>query len=156
MMTSAKSPSPCKISCSLVLGIRHGWGQEAAVLLCLPQSLGIWGWSISVESGCLPEDTLIIKVSKPSLLSLLILLATYFHFCISRLTILSCFISPCLWSNIVQDKTTLIPKRDKGAATGLHKRKIISECKFTNFVQNILGNSDSQIVSISIPGTFAH
>jgi len=50
----------------------------------------------------------------------------------------------------------LIPKRDKGAATGLHKRKIISERKFTNFVQNILGNSDSQIVSISIPGTFAH
>ena len=118
--------------------------------------LGIWGWSIRVGSGCLPEDTLIIKVSKPSLLSLLILLATYFHFCISRLTILSCFISPCLWSNIVQDKTSLIPKRDKGAATGLHKRKIISECKFTNFVQNILGNSDSQIVSISIPGTFAH
>ena len=43
LMTSAKSPSPCKISCSLVLGIRHGWGQEAAVLLCLPQSSGNLG-----------------------------------------------------------------------------------------------------------------
>lgn len=50
----------------------------------------------------------------------------------------------------------LIPKWDKGVASGTQKYEIISEPKFTNFAQNKLGKLDSQIVSISIPGTFAH
>ena len=54
LMTSTKSPSPCKIPCSLVLGIRRGWGQEGAVLFhCRPQSSGNLGmvqseWRVGV------------------------------------------------------------------------------------------------------------
>lgn len=78
-------------------GLDMDGGQEVAVLISLPQSSGNLGMVRSEWRVGVCQRTLIIKLSKPSLLSLLILLATYFHFCISQLTILSCFISPCLW-----------------------------------------------------------
>lgn len=80
-----------------------------------------------------------------------------FPLCVSWLMVCSRFISPCLHRNIVLDETQCsLLKELSASALGKHKRKIISEHEFTNFLQNKLGKLCHQTLSISIPGTSAH
>lgn len=83
------------------LDVDMGWGEgDGSAPLFTTLFWKFWGGPVRVESGCLPEDSLLIRVSKPSLF-----ITTRFHSRVSWLVILSYFISPCLWRYIVEDKT---------------------------------------------------
>lgn len=113
---------------------------------------------IQSETECLPEDALITGASSMSLASIALLSASFFFaLCVSWLMVHPHFISPRLHRHTVLDETQCsLLKEMSRSALGRHKRKIISEHEFTNFLQNKLGKLCHQILSIGIPGTSAH